>query len=311
MGRARLSYLASRFLGKAREAGFKEAVRFTLSRLTEDPRDRLPLRRADPAGLFASDPEAIMEQQRQGMRSNAMMLDASNVEASYPEVHEEGGRFLRYAFLPAAREARGLVVLFHGHDAFLHMGPMQAWDGFDVLAPWDTFGWRRRGSWFWGEKGDAFVEPLVRNLIARHRGDRPWFATGGSMGGFGALWHGIKYGADGIYVMCPQVDLAAKAAGEEDDDGPYRHLGDGPDLLGLAGGQETLPPLFLVQNQFDHVNPFADHAFRLLEVYNDRKAWYGLRIHPAVGHGGDGAQGEAELFFDSILDKAPPRRAPF
>ena len=35
-------------------------------------------------------------------------------------------------------------------------------------------------------------------------------ATARQVGGFGALYHGIKYRANGIYVMCPQVDLRRK-----------------------------------------------------------------------------------------------------
>ncbi len=112
--------------------------------------------------------------------------------------------------------------------------------------------------------------------------------------------------------MCPRVDLAAKIAEEKanDAEGPYAHLQGGskdvvPELLGLAESQEKLPPMFLVQNQFDHVNPFAEHGFKLLDVYNRKKGWCGLRVYPAIGHGGDGARDEAKLFFGHILDKAP------
>ena len=273
---SRLPYYLLRFLEKVREHGLGGALRHSLNRLTQDPRDHLPLTRADPAGLFATDLTAIRERERMGMRATSMMHDASQVEATYPLVREYDGRFLRYAYLPAIGRSRGLVVLFHGHDAFLHLGPVRAWRDFDILAPWDTFGWRRRGSWFWGERGNAFVEPMVRDLIARHRGkDLPWFTTGGSMGGFAALYHGIKFECNGIYVMCPQIDLARKIADENraGGDGPYAHLQGRtpdvvPDLLALAESQDSLPPMFLVQNQFDHVNPFADHGFRLLNVYN-------------------------------------------
>jgi hypothetical protein len=318
MSGSRSRYLMTRFLEKVREQGLREGIRFSLARLAENPRDRLPLTRADSLALFASDPSVIREREQMGMRATSMLHDASQVEATYPLAREYDGRFLRYAYLPATGEARGLVVLFHGHDAFLHLGPMKAWESFDILAPWDTFGWRRRGSWFWGEHGDAFVEPMVRDLIARHREDRPWFCTGGSMGGFAALYHGVKYGCDGTYVLCPQVDLAAKIAEEKANgvEGPYSHLqgerpDDVPNLLALAEEAEQLPPLFLVQNQYDHVNPFAGHAFRLLDAYNRKKGWFGLRIYPAIGHGGDGAQDEAELFFGHILDKGLPKQAFF
>jgi hypothetical protein len=128
------------------------------------------------------------------------------------------------------------------------------------------------------------------------------------------LYHGIKHGADGMYVMMPQVDLQRKAdeyasAAREN---PYGYLFDGsenaPDVLRLAEEYE-LPPLFLVQNQYDEVNPFAEHGMRLIDLYNRRKGWYGIRIYPAFGHTHDGSPEEANLFFSEIIAKGLPKRA--
>ncbi len=315
---AELPELWRRFRRKAREVGVRGALREGALRLLADDRRFLPLSRIDPAGVFATDVGAIHEREKDQIRTTSLMFDASQVETTYPEAFEHDGRFLRYAFLPATDEPRGLVVLFHGHNAFLHFGPTRPWRHFDVLAPWDTFGLHRQGSWFWGEKGVPFVETMVQALISQFRErnpERPWFCMGSSMGGFGALYHGVKYGCRGLYVMCPQVDLEAKIADYEDDGqgNPYAHLrGQGgekaPSLVDVAGDLDSLPPLFLIQNQYDHVNRFRDHAFRLIDVYNEKNCWYGLRIHPAIGHGGDGAQEEAELFFSLILDRNPPNR---
>lgn len=276
----------------------------------------MPLARVDRNGLLDRDIGRVHEAERRKIRASSLVVDASAVEKTYPLAFEADGRILRYAFLPAQSASKGLVVLFHGHDAFLHMGPIRPWRDFDLLAPWDTFGWQRRGSWFWGEKGEGFVEPLVQSLIAeRHRArpGLPWFCTGGSMGGFAALYHGIKYGCDGLYVVCPQVDLRRKIeeyGGPTATDNPYGHLSGRPNALlpdpvAEAAKRASLPPLFLIQNLHDHVNPFAEHAWHLLEIYNRNRAWYGLRIHPSVGHGGDAKQEEAALFFSLILEKRP------
>ena len=232
---------------------------------------------------------------------------------TYPLIFESEGRILRYALLPARHRSRGLVVAFHSWDAWLKLGPLKPWDEFDLLAPWDTFGWRRQGSWFWGEKGDNFVERMVQALIVQHRSaNQPLFYMGGSMGGFAALYHGIKHGAKGIYAICPQIDLKAKIeekarSGPED---PFAYLGrngsDGaPDLLSIAESASQLPPFYLVQSLKDPINPFAGHGFRLLDVYNRKDAWYGVRVHPATGHGADGTQEEAAYFFSVILEKLP------
>jgi len=222
--------------------------------------------------------------------------------------------------LPASEKCLGLVVYFHGHDAFLHMGSLQPWKHFDVLAPWDTFGYNRQGSWFWGEKGKGFVEDMTQSLIKEIREkyiDKPWFCAGASMGGWASLYHGIKYGCSGIYVGCPQVDLRLKVVeyGENDRNNPYGYLaGDTietvPDLFSTVESVDSLPPLFIVQNQYDAVNRFAEHGYRLLNIYNTKRGWYGLRVHPAIGHLGDFETGEADYFFSLIIKKDPPRSFP-
>lgn len=304
-----------RLCRRVHEEGVAATLRRAALRLLGDPDREPPLARANPAGLFATSTDAIHAQELEQIRTSSLMFEASRVEETYPEAFRWRDRVLRHAFLPATGTPRGLVVLFHGHNAFLHLGPVRPWADFDVLAPWDTFGWRRQGSWFWGERGDDFVARLLKDLIAeRRRPGLPWFCLGSSMGGFGALWHGIGGGADGIYAMCPQVDLARKIDdfGGDDAGNPYAFLrgpaGGPPDLFALAEAEETLPPLFLVQNQFDHVNPFAEHAFRLLDIYNRKRAWYGARVLPSIGHGGDGRQDEAALFFSLVIDRGPPRR---
>jgi hypothetical protein len=309
------------FYQRLRELGFAGALRKLLKRFLGSEADVVPLSRADKTMLFAVHTEEIRAQEKLQMRQTSMLYDASRVEATYPLVYEWKDRFMRYAFFSATKKSRGLVVFFHGHNAYLHLGPVSAWEWFDILAPWDTFGWNRQGSWFWGELGNGFVAEMVRNLIDTTRtemGQPSWFCMGGSMGGFGALYHGITQGCDGIYITSPQVDLRAKVMeyGKDNRDNPYGYLqGDNletvPDLMAIADSNKTLPPLYLVQHQYDPVNPFSDHAFRLLDIYNRKKAWYGVRVHPAIGHTSDGSQREAELFFSLLAQKVPPQRVPF
>jgi len=318
MSRKNAVKLAQRLTRSIRRRGVRATGRAILGRITEASL-KFPLAGADRNLLFATDIAETRRREKQRMRATSLLYDASQVQSTYPEVFEWNGHLMRYAFLPALEASKGLVVLFHGHNAYLHMGPMERWRYFDVLAPWDTFGWRRQGSWFWGEKGRNFVEEIVVEMIRRHggMGEHPWFCFGGSMGGFAALYHGIKYQCWGIYAAAPQVDLRAKVVeyGVHNRDNPYGYLqGETldtvPDLFEMAREQEELPPLYLMQHQFDPVNPFADHGYRLLAIYNEKRAWYGVRIHPAIGHRNDGSQKEAEYFFSLIVDKKPPKRFP-
>lgn len=277
-----------------------------------------PMSHIDNEVLFVSQVPKKSESRNSNVNLRGAFSDSSNLDASYPKVFEYNGKIVRYSYNKAEGKPKGLVVLFHGWGGEFSSGlKPKGWDGFDVLAPWDSFGYNRRGSWFWGEKGDNFVEKMITALIAEKRRERqelPWFCFGYSMGGFGALYHAIHHQADGVYAMMPQVDLKLKAE-EYKESGkmnPYGHLFDDsgteiPDLLQVAAEQKSLPPLFLIQNQEDPVNPFADHGYRLLEQYNNKNGWYSLRVYPACGHTHDGFPEEARQFFESIIEKRFPR----
>ena len=307
-------YYLKLFYARMRGESFTEAIKYTLKYLSgRIGSDKPILARVDQDTLFAQNAEIIRQKEKRLARSNSILFDSSQVSANFPAVHTSGDRQVRYAYKCTEKESNGLVVIFHGFNAFVHLSGKQVSSDFDILAPWDTFGWNRQGSWFWGEKGDNFVEKIIWDLIQMRRADaphKPWFCMGSSMGGFASLYYGIKYQADGIYVMAPQVDLKLKAIeyGANKWDNPYGYLrnesmGSFPDLLELAERQETLPPLFLIQNQYDAVNVFAKHGFKILDIYNRKNAWYGIRVYPAIGHGGDGSYEEAFYFFQTIVRK--------
>ncbi len=276
-----------------------------------------PLQKADKSLLFANSLSEVTKKSKKQINQLSRISEFSQVEATYPKVFEHGDYVLRYSFLKAKKESLGIVSFFHGHNAFLQAGPFSAWDYFDLIAPWDNFGWRRQGSWFWGDKGNNYTEKIILALHEKVISDsgKPWFCFGGSMGGFAALYHGIKYDCDGIYAMMPQVDLRKKIIdfGIEDTDNPYGFLHNGnlnslPDVLEIAKQKEMLPPVFIMQNQYDPVNKFKEHSQKLLEVYNEKSAWYGIRVLPGLGHYCDGSYKEAEYFFKTLVEKGLPKK---
>lgn len=240
---------------------------------------------------------------------------AMDVEAKcgqrYPMVYEHEGRTFRYVYLPASRQpSLGLKVLFHPHNS-LGNTPLNPLQEFDLLAPADPFGHVWQGSWFWGEDGDDFVARAVAELIQRHVSqqlNRPWFCMGACMGGFAALYHGMRLGCHGIYTINPQIDLRAIASRSDVSgrDGPVPFLGNGtlstiPSVLDVAASQERIPPLFLSQMLYDRVAYFPEHVYPLLDILHRKKAWYALRVHPSLMHGSDCSHQEAHVFFKKIL----------
>lgn len=279
--------------------------------------ESFPLQKADKSLLFETGSDDVAKKSNNQMAMFTRISEFSKVEDTYPLLFEFEDYVLRYSFLKAKISSLGTVVFFHGHNAFLQAGPFSSWDYFDLLAPWDNYGWRRQGSWFWGDKGNNYTERMINALIKKKidKTNKPWFCFGGSMGGFGALYHGIKSDCDGIYVMMPQVDLKKKIIdyGIEDTDNPYGYLHNGNldsllDIIKVALEKDEIPPLFLTQNQYDNVNLFKEHAAKLLDVYDKKNAWYGIRVLPARGHFCDGSYKEAEYFFKTLVEKNLPKK---
>jgi hypothetical protein len=315
-----------RLWNKFRVLGFKQALGSVLSFFRPKSQYAFPLAGADPDLILASGVSAIRDYARRRKGETKREEAGKDLPKYFPfeYVHSNGTR-MRYAFFPALSESNGLVVIFHGYLGFEIYPIRYSWKNFDLLLPLDSFGWKGLGSWFWGEKGSNHVEDASWGLIDKVRTDlgaKRWFSIGTSMGGFAALYHGIKYVADGIYVMTPIIDLKAKIRDYQSRNmqtsytelvAPADEKLDGvPDIYREAKQAGTLPPLFLIQNQYDRSNPFGEDTLPLLQIYNEKKAWNGLRIQPSIGHQGhDGGYDEAQYFFNLIATKLPPRRVDF
>lgn len=101
-----------------------------------------------------------------------------------------------------------LLIVLHGHGskptAFRH-------EGWNVLSPLDDYGYNNDGTWWLGENGDFFIIKLLQELIHKIRlkynvGDQVYF-YGSSMGGYGAILHGIMCNAKAVYSNVPQIKL--------------------------------------------------------------------------------------------------------
>jgi hypothetical protein len=112
--------------------------------------------------------------------------------------------------------------------------------------------------------------------------------------------------------MTPQVDIKKMSKQELDKVGPVNAwtgmIGEHqdkeiPDVYHLADSRADLPPLFFIQSVHDQLNPFAEHMLPLIHIYQKKMAWYGMRVHPAIGHRADASTKEAEYMFLNITKK--------
>lgn len=314
-----------RFANKLRVLGLRQSWR-SVTAMFKPNQVRFPLAAADPDLVFASSTNAIRDYaRRQRGQPGKKDVVGRAYETLFPRVFEDNGLVMRYSFFPALNQSKGLIVIFHGYLGFEIDQIRYSWKDFDLLLPLDNFGWKNLGAWFWGTHGHNSVETLTQKLIQKIRGDRKspaWFCMGTSMGAFAALYHGIKYAADGVYVAIPIIDLKRKirdyrsrniqTSYTEVAAGTDLELKNVPDIYQEAQKAKDLPPLYLVQNQYDRSNPFGKDTLPLLSIYEEKKGWLGLRVHPAIGHQGhDGGFDEAQYFFNLITSKSPPRVVDF
>ncbi len=129
-------------------------------------------------------------------------------------IEDDKKRKLFYRFTPAAIASNfvPLIVILHeeGREDTLNF-EHKMWN---VLTPLDHFGDKGRGSCWLGEKGDFFVKDLLQKLIHEiaeaYECEDHIYLYGSSMGGYGAILHGILCKANAIYAQAPHITLQEK-----------------------------------------------------------------------------------------------------
>ena len=126
-------------------------------------------------------------------------------------IEDDNKRKLFYCFTPAAIASNfvPLIVILHEEGRaeatnFEH----KMWN---VLTPLDNFGYENRGSCWLGKKGDFFVKDLLQKLIheiaEEYECEDHIYLYGSSMGGYGAILHGILCKANAVYAHAPHIRL--------------------------------------------------------------------------------------------------------
>ncbi|MBT8343557.1 MAG: hypothetical protein KJO45_02455 [Sulfurovum sp.] len=126
-------------------------------------------------------------------------------------IEDDNKRKLYYRFTPAAIASNFMpliVVLDEGGSTEPTHFEHKMWN---VLTPLDNFGYKNSGSCWLGEKGDFFVKDLLQKLIHEiaeaHECEEHIYLYGSSMGGYGAILHGILCKANAVYAHATQIRL--------------------------------------------------------------------------------------------------------
>lgn len=246
-------------------------------------------------------------------------------ECQRHELVDGNGRRLPFALVPAAKPKESpLLVAFHGWTGGLNVERNfdtlitpayvdQYPENWNILIPQDRYGFGRCGSWWLGEKGDFFLLLLLDGMI-RLAGNTCGFngdiyTYGISMGGFGAILHGLRWKARAICANVPQIRLLdtelternarmLKAVFGAEDFDRLRRREDRDERLAalsryadvtsfLDGGlpKSRKPTFLLAQSRYDISPNYArEHCFYLVDKLLTQDFNFDLRVFPEFGH---------------------------
>lgn len=163
---------------------------------------------------------------------------------------------------------------------------------WNILFPLDTFGWRHMGCWWLGEHKDFFMLETIEELVKKEMKESNASELnlfGSSMGGFGALIHGINLGAKNIAVNVPQVNLMGNEYYELHKE-KIDFIFDGePSKYSNAANfindkcKDTF--FYMVQSRFDlYPNYLRDHSLEFINKLTEYGINYDFRVLPITGH---------------------------
>lgn len=186
------------------------------------------------------------------------------------------------------------LVILHGHGANKNYAKYFS-EEWTVICPLDKYGTEGFGCWWLGENGDFFVFNLLQNLIQQLKEQyelKQLYFWGSSMGGYGAILHGIIANAHAVYAHMPQIKLRGTDYTDGANSKFYTPIfGDQAhksyiDLVEFISKVQNnnLPVLFLSQNVFDYTNYVKQHFFPLIQVLENKRAAFQVEMNLEKGH---------------------------
>ncbi|MCH7379966.1 MULTISPECIES: alpha/beta hydrolase family protein [Acinetobacter] len=207
---------------------------------------------------------------------------------------DEQGRHLYFAFKPAENPQQAKTVfILHGHT--FNAKPSNFVDkNWNVVCPIDNYGVDNSGSWWLGEKGDYFVKELLQQLVVKIKeitGSNRIYFWGSSMGGYGAIFHGIECKAEGVFAHIPQIKLKNTVYTDGIMAKYVTNVFEGADVdeLDLLNKLQTInksemPCFFITQTRFDYNQYLEQQANAFIEKCNHLGLMYFYEIAPKYGH---------------------------
>ena len=230
-----------------------------------------------------------------------------------------------------------ILLQFHGWGAggklILETAKRRLKD-WNLVRPMDRYGYVRNGCWWLGENHEFFYLDLIDQLLQHLRDDLAMtgdlYAYGSSMGGFGALLHGLRHKFKAISLNVPQVRLLGTeylARREESrgilaaiwDESVIQHswedvvniCRDNPEsslrysdatcFLDVDNPSDN-PMIFISYLRFESKQYFADQCMYLLDRLVQTGCNFELFVEPRRGHYRVRKDGHAIKLFEEYRD---------
>ena len=228
-------------------------------------------------------------------------------------IEDANKRKLFYRFTPAALVSNfvPLVVVLHGEDCaekphFEH----KMWN---VLTPIDNFGYENRGSGWLGEKGDFFVKDLLQKLIheiaEEYECEDHIYLYGSSMGGYGAILHGILCKANAVYAHAPHIRLQETNGADTEMKRFYdsifaKTISKENDLTNFLNSTDTFPIFYLCANGTSDENSLEDETAYFVDACKKHDIKVHLDFCPKLEDDGIQVLKEVLDFFERVASGA-------
>lgn len=235
--------------------------------------------------------------------------------AKCPFVVDENGRKLFYAFRPAADpENSRTVVILHGH-AFVNTPSKYSDPNWNIIMPFDNYGVNSWGTWFLGENNDFFILDMIQRLVSdiqeQTKSKKGLYWMGSSMGGYGAILHGILSKADAVYAHIPQIRLLGSDYSNKGNCKYFEPIFGGRsdsiynDLTSLLGNKpvNAYPTFFITQNRWDYANYIEQQTQYFINACQKNGLNYYFNIIPKKGHTFPWKMFERITLFDEFAEE--------
>jgi hypothetical protein len=199
-------------------------------------------------------------------------------------VEDANKRKLFYRFTPAALISNfvPLIVILDekAKDEVAHF-EHKMWN---VLTPVDDFGYKNRGSCWLGEDGDFFVKDLLQKLIheiaEEYECEDHIYLYGSSMGGYGAILHGILCKANAVYASTPHIRLYSTNNTHPEMKSFYDSIFDNTlskekDLSNFLNSTDAFPVFYLCDDGNDDASSIKDE----ITYFADTCKKHDIKVH--------------------------------